>query len=81
MFCGRIFTHFYGGISVFPAETQQFFVANSVIFHALYLLKFTTFELYSESHTYPRTYILYCISINTRAHLSYVRRVSGINST
>jgi hypothetical protein len=34
-----------------------------------------------QSHTYPRTYTLYCISISTRAHLSYVRRVSGINST
>jgi hypothetical protein len=39
---------FYGGIS---AETQPFFVANSVIFshafHTLYLLKFTHFGLYS----------------------------------
>jgi hypothetical protein len=40
---------FYGGIS---AETQPFFVANSVIFshafHMLYLLKFTCFGLYSD---------------------------------
>jgi hypothetical protein len=40
---------FYGGIS---AETQPFFVANSVIFshgfHTLYLLKFTRFGLYSD---------------------------------
>jgi hypothetical protein len=41
---------FYGGIS---AETQPFFVANSVIFshafHMLYLLKFTYFGLYSDN--------------------------------
>jgi hypothetical protein len=39
---------FYDGIS---AETQPFFIANSVIFshafHTLYLLKFTRFGLYS----------------------------------
>jgi hypothetical protein len=45
--CGKIlgkFTRFMEEYShvfmvesvVFPAETQQFFVANSVIFHALY---------------------------------------------
>jgi hypothetical protein len=39
----------------------------------------------TKSHVHvPTTHIytrLYSISINTRAHLSYVRRVSGINST
>lgn len=46
----KIRASYYGiscDLTIYPVETQPFFIPNSVVFHTLYVLKFMTFGLYS----------------------------------